>query len=93
MAERMKLSVVVPAQNEEGSVGATVEGVVAVLEREGIDYEVVVVDDSEDSTGAVVAAIGERNPRVRVHRSPTNAASATRSGPASMSTRATRWRS
>jgi dolichol-phosphate mannosyltransferase len=66
----MKLSVVMPAQNEEGSVGRTVEGVAAVLEREGIDYEVVVVnDDSEDSTEAVVAAIGATNPRVRVHRS------------------------
>ena len=30
----MKFSVVMPAQNEEGSVGATVEGVVAALERE-----------------------------------------------------------
>ncbi len=70
MAEGMKLSVVMPAQNEEGSVGATVEGVVAVLDREGIDYEVVVVnDDSEDSTEAVVAALGESNPRIRVHRS------------------------
>ncbi|MGE0068150.1 MAG: glycosyltransferase family 2 protein [Solirubrobacterales bacterium] len=66
----MKLSVVMPAQNEEGSVGATVEGVVAVLERESIDYEVVVVnDDSTDSTEAVVAAIGAANPRVRCHRS------------------------
>lgn len=66
----MKLSVVMPAQNEEGSVGATVEGVVAVLERESIDYEVVVVnDDSTDSTEAVVAAIGAENPRVRCHRS------------------------
>jgi len=66
----MKLSVVMPAQNEEGSVGRTVEGVVAVLDREAIDYEVVVVnDDSDDSTEAVVAAIGESNPRVRVHRS------------------------
>jgi dolichol-phosphate mannosyltransferase len=70
MAEGLKLSVVMPAQNEEGSVGKTVEGVVSVLEREGVDYEVVVVnDDSEDSTEAVVAAIGEQNPRVRVHRS------------------------
>src|SRR3954453_5091111 len=70
MAEGMKLSVVMPAQNEEGSVGRTVTGVVEVLEREGIDYEVVVVnDDSEDSTEAVVAAMGEGNPRIRVHRS------------------------
>jgi len=66
----MKLSVVMPAQNEEGSVGATVEGVVASLEREGIDYEVVVVDDdSEDMTAEVVRAIGAANPRVRCHRS------------------------
>ena len=66
----MKLSVVMPAQNEEGSVGRTVAGVVEVLEREAVDYEVVVVnDDSEDSTEAVVAAMGEENPRVRVHRS------------------------
>jgi dolichol-phosphate mannosyltransferase len=70
MAEGMKLSVVMPAQNEEGSVGGTVAGVVEVLEREGIDYEVVVVnDDSEDSTEAVVAAMGEGNPRIRIHRS------------------------
>src|SRR6478672_2055368 len=70
MAEGMKLSVVMPAQNEEGSVAKTVEGVVAALEREGVDYEVVVVnDDSEDSTEAVVAAIGAGNPRVRCHRS------------------------
>jgi len=66
----VKLSVVMPAHNEEGSVGATVEGVVAALEREQIDYEIVVVnDDSEDSTEAVVAAIGAENPRVRCHRS------------------------
>jgi dolichol-phosphate mannosyltransferase len=62
----VKLSVVIPAQNEEGSVGGTVEGIVAVLEREAIDYEVLVVDDgSGDSTAAVVAAISQRNKRVR----------------------------
>jgi dolichol-phosphate mannosyltransferase len=66
----MKLSVVIPAQNEEGSVGATVEGVVAALEREGIEYEVIVVDDgSEDRTAAVVEAIGGANGRVRCHPS------------------------
>jgi dolichol-phosphate mannosyltransferase len=62
----MKLSVLIPAQDEEGSIGGTVEGIVAVLEREGVDYEVLVIDDgSEDATAAVVAAIAERNPRVR----------------------------
>jgi dolichol-phosphate mannosyltransferase len=62
----VKLSVVIPAQNEEGSVGGTVDGIVAVLEREGIEYEVLVIDDgSTDSTADVVAAIAECNPRVR----------------------------
>ncbi len=66
----MKLSVVIPAQNEEGSVGGTVEGVVAALEREEIDYEVVVVDDSsEDRTAAAVEAISASNPSVRCHPS------------------------
>jgi dolichol-phosphate mannosyltransferase len=47
-----------------------VEGLVGVLDAEAIDYEIVVVnDDSDDSTEAVVAAIGAENPRVRVHRS------------------------
>jgi dolichol-phosphate mannosyltransferase len=67
----MKLSVVMPAQDEEGSVAVTVEGVVAALERAEIEYEVIVVnDDSSDTTEAIVAAIGASNPRVRVHRSP-----------------------
>jgi dolichol-phosphate mannosyltransferase len=67
----MKLSVVMPAQNEESSVGRTVEGIVAVLEREEIDYEVIVVDDgSRDGTAAVVEGIGNANPRVRCHPSP-----------------------
>lgn len=66
----MKLSVVIPAQNEEGSVGGTVEGIVAALEREAIDYEVVVVDDgSEDGTAAAVEEIAAANPRVRCHPS------------------------
>ncbi|HEX7058270.1 MAG TPA: glycosyltransferase family 2 protein [Solirubrobacterales bacterium] len=62
----MKLSVVIPAQNEEGSVGKTVEGIVAALEHEEIDYEVLVIDDgSEDRTEEVVNEIATRNPRVR----------------------------
>ena len=58
-----------PAQNEEGSVGGHGRGVIAALEREQIDPEVIVIkDDSEDSTKAVVNAIGAENPRVRCHR-------------------------
>ena len=67
----MKLSVVIPAHNEAESIGTTVEAVAGELEREGIDYEVLVVDDSSgDGTGQRVEAIGERNARVRCLRSP-----------------------
>jgi dolichol-phosphate mannosyltransferase len=66
----LKLSVVIPAYNEEGSVAETVAGVVSVLEREQIDYEVLVVDDnSTDGTGTVVASLAAENPRVRCHLS------------------------
>ena len=91
----MKLSVVMPAQNEEGSVGATVEGVAAVLEREGIDYEVVVVDDgSEDSHRGRGRSDRRRQPARALPPLPLRtAASGWRSGPASTSSRATRSRS
>jgi dolichol-phosphate mannosyltransferase len=66
----VKLSVVIPAQNEEGSVGRTVDGIVSVLEREEVDYEVLVVDDgSEDRTAEVAGEISAANPRVRCRSS------------------------
>ena len=43
----MKLSIVIPAHNEAGSVGATVDVVADRLIAEEIDYEVVVVDDGQ----------------------------------------------
>ena len=67
----MKLSVVIPAHNEEGSIRETVEAVVRRLSVEGIDYELVVVDDaSTDRTAAIVAALAEQDPGVRYVRSP-----------------------
>lgn len=67
----MKLSVVIPAYNEEETVAETVEGIVAVLAREGVDHEVVVVDDSStDGTAAVVESVSERHPQVRCLPSP-----------------------
>jgi dolichol-phosphate mannosyltransferase len=67
----MKLSVVIPAHNEVESIGKTVQAITDELDREEIDYEIIVVDDaSGDGTGAAVAAIGERNPRVRCVQSP-----------------------
>ena len=66
----MKLSIVIPAHNEVDSIGETVDNVVLALEREGLDYEVVVVDDgSSDRTGEVVVQRSAENARVRCVRS------------------------
>ena len=48
----VKLSVVIPAHNEVDSIAETVERTALELERNEIDYEIVVVDDaSSDGTG------------------------------------------
>lgn len=67
----MKLSLVIPAYNEEETVAETVGGIVSTLEREGIDHEVIVVDDSSsDGTAAVVERIAVEHPQVRCLPSP-----------------------
>ena len=65
----MNLSVVIPAHNEAEVVEPTLRGLIAHLGPEGIDYEIVVVDDgSPDGTGEVVARVTAEEPRVRCVR-------------------------
>jgi dolichol-phosphate mannosyltransferase len=62
----MKLSVVIPAYNEEESLPATVEAVVEALTRRGVDHEVLVVNDnSRDGTEGVLEALARRLPTLR----------------------------
>lgn len=66
----MKLSIVIPAHNEAGSIRSTLVQVAEHLDTRGIDYEIVAVDDaSDDGTGAVIREVGRANPRIRYHRS------------------------
>ena len=66
----MKLSVVIPARNEEGSIAATLDGVTGALGGAGIEHEVVVVDDaSTDRTAEIVKEVSAQDPNVRYHRS------------------------
>ncbi len=47
----MKLSIVIPARNEAGNIGITIDDLRERLTREGIRYEILVVDDgSKDTT-------------------------------------------
>ena len=47
----MSLSIIIPAKNEENNIIKTYKKVVAKLERNKINYEIIVVDDfSNDKT-------------------------------------------
>ncbi len=66
----MKLSVVIPARNEAGSIAACVRSTTEVLSGAGIDHEILVIDDaSVDGSSAVVNQLAESNDRIRCHRS------------------------
>jgi dolichol-phosphate mannosyltransferase len=67
----LKLSVVIPAHNEEACIEATVKAITRALADEGIDYELVVVDDgSGDRTAAIVGDLAAEDERVRCVPSP-----------------------
>ncbi|GGK22659.1 glycosyltransferase [Salinarimonas ramus] len=63
-----QVSVLVPARNEEGNIAACVE---SALASEGVEVEVVVMDDgSTDRTAEIVGALAARDPRVRLETAP-----------------------
>lgn len=67
----LDLSVVVPAFNEEGRIGATLEDLRAYLSPRSWRWEVVVVDDgSTDGTVRVVEEASRADGRLRVQREP-----------------------
>ncbi len=67
----MRLSVVIPARDEAESVQATVEAVAAELSDQGIEHEILVIDDASlDGTGDIVRRMAVRFPSVRCVRSP-----------------------
>lgn len=63
----MLLSVVIPACNEEGSIGGTVRAIIETLRSENIPHEILVVDDgSTDATAAVVLSLTDKFPEIRL---------------------------
>jgi dolichol-phosphate mannosyltransferase len=65
----VKLSVVIPARDEGTVIEPTLDTIVERLGENGVDFEVLVVDDgSSDDTAGVVTRFGARDPRVRCVR-------------------------
>ena len=70
----MKLSVVIPAHNEEGSIESAVKAISDKLSDASIVYEIIVVNDnSQDQTETILARLHEADPRIRlVNNAPPN---------------------
>lgn len=70
----MKLSVVIPAHNEEASIRETVLAFHEELAIENIDHEILVVNDnSKDSTETIIKDLSKKIPEVRyINNSPPN---------------------
>jgi dolichol-phosphate mannosyltransferase len=68
------LSVVIPAHNEEGHIGETVQGFAGALRAADISYEILVVNDnSSDATERILASLSAADPGVRyVNNAPPN---------------------
>lgn len=62
------ISVLIPARNEEASIGAAIA---SILASKGVAFEIVVMDDSStDRTAAIVMDLAVQNPRVRLAQAP-----------------------
>ena len=61
------LSVILPAYNEAQVIASTISTVHSVLDGWKVNFEIIVVNDgSTDRTGAIVAALAARDPRIRL---------------------------
>jgi glycosyltransferase involved in cell wall biosynthesis len=60
-------TIVLPCYNEEGHVVREIERISGAMDRDGMTYELLVVDDaSTDGTLAAVRAVADRFPRMRI---------------------------
>jgi protoporphyrinogen oxidase len=67
VSEQYSVSIVLPAYNEEGSIGDALRRVTAAAERLCAEHEVIVVDDgSTDTTALIVGESAGADPRIRL---------------------------
>lgn len=64
----MKLSIILPARNEEGLIKETLDGIVSFLKKRKItDYEIlVVINGSQDKTKEIIQSLAAKNKKIKV---------------------------
>lgn len=71
MANKMRLSVIAPAYNEEKLLPEFLKSVTACLEKSCLDYELIVVENgSQDQTLQIARSLSRQNKKVRVEHLP-----------------------
>jgi len=60
----MKLSIIMPSKNEAEGIAYALEGWIRICE--GLDYEIIVVDDSDDETPKIVKKFTEKYENIRL---------------------------
>jgi dolichol-phosphate mannosyltransferase len=66
--ESPKVSLIVPAHNEEENLGALVRALSKCLSNAGVSYEIVIVDDnSTDDTGEIAEKVSTVFQNVKVY--------------------------
>jgi len=67
MAHINKLSVFLPAYNEEKMLAKTTENVDEILRKTAIDYEIIIINDgSQDKTGEIADKLASQNKKIKV---------------------------
>jgi len=66
-------SIIIPAYNEGARVGTTLEKVLAYVDKQAWNAEIIAVDDgSRDNTVEIIRGYAEKNPRLRLLQNPRN---------------------
>ncbi len=64
----IKLSIVIPAYNEEQRIGRTLEKIIEYIKKRKLRAEIIIVDDgSTDATSSVVQSVQKKHPRADIH--------------------------
>jgi dolichol-phosphate mannosyltransferase len=67
----MKLSIIIPASNEEDSISLTVRDLFGRLSQEAIEHEIIVINDgSNDGTELILQNLAREVPSLRSYRNP-----------------------